>query len=511
MKDLASKTLHLPLYIGGEWVDTEVHDEIRSPTDGSLVGTAARGGREEMERAIAAAKSAHEQGDWRNMDPNERADILEAISERMNEHLEELCDLHVRENGVTIRAAIAFHVGYSISHLRYFADCARAYEFEKSGPMLQFPTLAAGLVRKEPVGVCGAIVPWNFPLLLSIWKIGPALAAGNTMVVKADEKTPLIMLKFAEIAHECGLPPGVLNIVTGPGEVVGAQLAEHPDVRKIAFTGSTAVGKLIQKAAADNVKKVTLELGGKGPNIVLEDADLKEAVDGTLFAFLVYSGQACESGTRLLLHDAIYDEFMTALVARAKTVRMGDPLDFDTDMGPIISAEQKARIESYIEKGKAEGATLVLGGGTAESVAGGYWIEPTIFTDVTNDMTIAQEEIFGPVLSVIRIHSDEEAIAIANDTEYGLSAGVWTTDTDRGIDIARKIESGTVWVNDWHMVNHLYPFGGYKQSGLGRELGPGALDEYTETKFIHADMTRNLDAHIFDVVVSAPWGSESDA
>jgi betaine-aldehyde dehydrogenase len=510
VKDSANDALHLPLYIDGKWVDTPDRTEILSPIDGQLVGTAAAGGEDEMAQAIAAAKSAHERGDWRNMDPEERADILEAISDRMNEQLDELCELHVRENGVTIRAAIAFHVGYAIAHLRYFADSARSYEFEKSGPMLEYPTLAAGLIRKEPVGVCGAIVPWNFPLLLAIWKIGPALAAGNTIVVKADEKTPLILLKFAEIAHECGLPAGVLNVVTGLGQVVGAQLAAHPDVRKIAFTGSTAVGKLVQQAASDNLKKVTLELGGKGPNIVLEDADLREAVDGTLFAFLVYSGQACESGTRLLLHDAIYDRFMEALIARAKTVVMGDPMDFDTDMGPIISARQKARIQSYIEAGKAEGATLALGGGDPTAVEGGYWIEPTIFTDVTNDMKIAREEIFGPVLSVIRIHSDEEAIAIANDTEYGLSAGVWTQDTERGVAIARQIESGTVWVNDWHMVNHLYPFGGYKQSGLGRELGPQALDEYTETKFIHADMTRSLDAHIFDVVVSTPWEDMSD-
>ncbi len=511
MKDNQSDNLHLPLYIGGRWVDTEERDEIRSPTDGHLVGTAAHGGTAEMEQAIAAAKAAHDEGDWRRMDPDERADIMQAISDKMNDQLDELCDLHVRENGVTMRAAIAFHVGYAISHLRYFADCARTYEFEKSGPILEFPTLAAGFVRKEPVGVCGAIVPWNFPLLLAIWKIGPALAAGNTIVVKADEKTPLILLKFAEIAHDCGLPAGVLNVVTGIGEEVGALLAGHPDVRKIAFTGSTEVGKLVQKAATDNLKKVTLELGGKGPNIVLEDADLREAVDGTLFAFLVYGGQACESGTRLLLHDKIYDRFMSALIARAKTVRLGDPMDFDTDMGPMISAEQKARIMSYIEKGKSEGATLALGGDEPQVIDGGHWVSPTIFTDVTNDMTIAREEIFGPVLSVIRIHSDEEAISIANDTEYGLSAGVWTNDTERGIEIARKIESGTVWVNDWHMVNHLYPFGGFKQSGQGRELGPNALDEYTEAKFIHADMTRNLDSHIFDVVVSTPWEDEDDA
>jgi len=285
---------------------------------------------------------------------------------------------------------MGFHVGYAISHLRYFADLARVYEFEHSGPLLEYPTLASGVVRREPIGVCGAIVPWNFPLLLAVWKIGPALASGNTIVVKVDEKTPLTLLKFAEVCHACGLPRGVLNVITGDGPDVGAKLAAHKDVRKIAFTGSTEVGKMIQRNAANNVKRVTLELGGKGPNIVLEDADLQEAVDGTLFAVLVYSGQACESGTRLLLHDRIYDRFMDALLRRIKSVKIGDPLSFETDMGPVISKRQQDRILRYIETAQKEGATLLYGGGIpkGKEFENGFWVEPTILSNVTNDMTV---------------------------------------------------------------------------------------------------------------------------
>ncbi|MCG8371155.1 MAG: aldehyde dehydrogenase family protein [Proteobacteria bacterium] len=494
------------MLIGGEWVDAPGKYAVTSPATGELVATAAKGTAAHAEAAIQAARQSYEKGEWRNLPAEKRADLLEEISEQMSLQLDELSDLQCRENGATIRQALAFHIGYSISHLRYFADLTRTFPFEESGPLLRYPTLACGTTRREPIGVCGAIVPWNFPLLLALWKIAPALAAGNSIVVKPDEKTPLTLLAFARIARECGLPDGVLNVVTGDGPDVGGALAGHPDVRKIAFTGSTAVGRIIQRQAASNVKRVTLELGGKGPNIVLADADTDIAVDGALFAFLLYSGQACESGTRLLLPSGIHDEFLERLVERAKTVKLGDPLDFDTDMGPVISPEQQRRILGYIASGKSEGATLRLGGGVPQGAAfeNGYWVEPTIFSDVTNDMTIAREEIFGPVLCVMRYESEEEAIAIANDTEYGLSAGVWSRDIERAMEIANRLEAGTVWINDWHMVNCQYPFGGYKQSGLGRELGPDALTEYTEAKFVHVDMTGRLESHVFDVVASTP-------
>lgn len=497
-------TPHYTMYIDGEWVDADGTFEIVNPATEELVATAARGTVEHADQAVAAALLAHEDGEWRNTPPEERAAVLSRIVEGLNERMDELVELHVAENGVTIRQAIAFHIGYSISHLQYFADLARTYEFEHSGPVLSYPTAAAGLVRREPIGVVAGIVPWNFPLLLAVWKLGPALAAGNCVVLKPDEKTPLTLLELAKVADEVGLPKGVLNIVTGAGEEVGARLASHPDVRKIAFTGSTAVGKTISKLAADNVKKVTLELGGKGPNIVLEDADFDQAVDAALFACCLYQGQACESGTRLLLPESRYDEFLERLVERAAAIRVGDPADFDTDVGPIISAEQKQRIEHYVELGQKEGAKLVFGGKPlqGEQYERGFWVGPTILADVDNSMTVACEEIFGPVLVVLKYRTVDEAVQIANDTEYGLSAGVWSEDIDTALDVAKRLEAGTVWINDWHMVNVAYPFGGYKQSGIGRELGPRALDEYTEEKFIHIDLARTIDNKVYDMVVA---------
>ena len=494
------------MLVGGDWVDSDDWFEIRSPATEELVASVAKGGREHADRAIAAAKAAHADGRWRRMQPAERAAVLGAIADRLTERANDLAVLEALENGAPVRQAGAFQIGFSIAHLRYFAGQARSYGFEQTGPLLKTPTLASGIVRREPVGVCAAIVPWNFPLLLAMWKIGPALAAGNTIVVKPDEHTPLTLLEFARIAQECGLPPGVLNVVPGEGPVVGARLASHPDVRKIAFTGSTAVGREIMRMAAGNVKRLTLELGGKGPNIVLDDADLELAADGTLFACLMNQGQACESGTRAIVAATVHDKFVERLIERASTIRVGDPLDPATDFGPVISAKARDRILGYIETGQAEGATLAYGGGrpAGPEFKRGFWVEPTIFTDVRNDMTIAREEIFGPVLAVIRAESTDQAIRIANDTEYGLSAGIWSTDNQRALDVAAQLEAGTVWVNDWHMVNAAYPFGGYKQSGLGRELGPHALDEYTEEKFVHVDLSGRLDRRAYPLLLSAP-------
>ena len=497
---------HYAMFIDGDWVDTDDRFEIRSPATEELVATVAKGGVEHTDRAVAAAQAAHEDGRWRQTPPHERGALLDAIADRLTERLNDLAVLESQENGAPVRQAGAFQIGFSIAHLRYFAGLARDYAFERTGPLMRVPTLATGLVRREPVGVCAAIVPWNFPLLLAMWKIGPALAAGNAMVIKPDEHTPLTLLEFARIAQECGLPPGVLNVVPGEGPVVGARLASHPDVRKIAFTGSTAVGREIMRMAAGNVKRLTLELGGKGPNVVLDDADLDLAADGTLFGCLMNQGQACESGTRIIVAEAIHDKFVERLIERTRTITIGDPLDIATDLGPVISAEARDRILRYIDSGQAEGATLACGGGVPAGprFERGFWVEPTIFTDVRNDMTIAREEIFGPVLSVIRAESTEAAVRIANNTEYGLSAGVWSTDNQRALDIAGQLKAGTVWVNDWHVVNAAYPFGGYKQSGIGRELGPHALDEYTEEKFVHLDLSGRLDRRAYALLLSTP-------
>lgn len=490
---------HYPMYINGQWVDTAQRESVIDPATEEVIGTVPMGGVAETDQAVAAALAAHQSGDWRSRTPEERAEVLDRIVAILNDRMDELVELHVRENGVTVRQAMAFHVGYAISHLQFFADLARSYEFERSGKLLSYPTAAAGLIRREPIGVVAGIVPWNFPLLLAIWKIGPALAAGNCMVIKPDLQTPLTLLEFARAADEAGLPAGVLNVITGDGPEVGGRLADHPDVRKIAFTGSTKVGREIQARASVNVKRTTLELGGKGPNVVLEDADMDTAVDAALFACCLYQGQACESGTRLILPASIHDEFVERLVKRAADIRLGDPADFDTDMGPIINARQRQRILDYIALGETEGATVAYRGEAPDGP--GFWVAPTILTNVTNDMVVAREEIFGPVLCVIKVNSVAEAVAVANDTEYGLSAGVWSEDVDAALDVARQLESGTVWINDWHMVNAEYPFGGYKQSGLGRELGPHALDEYTEEKFIHIDLSRDPARRVYDIVL----------
>lgn len=501
MAEPAVAVPHYRMYIEGEWIDTGEHYKVINPANENLVATAAKGRVEHADRAVAAALAAHRRGEWRNTPPEDRAAIMTRIVEILNERMDDIVELHVAENGVTVRQAMAFHVGYAISNLQYFADLARTYVFETPGPMLGYPTMATGVIRREPIGVVAGIVPWNFPLLLAVWKIGPALAAGNCVVIKPDEKTPATLLELARAAHDAGLPRGVLNVVTGEGEEVGQRLSAHPDIRKIAFTGSTAVGRLIAQQAAANVKKVTLELGGKGPNIVLPDADLDTAVDGALFAFCLYQGQACESGTRLLLPDSLHDEFVSRMIERAKSIKMGDPADFDTDMGPIISAEQKARIESYLELAPKEGARVAFQGEVPDGP--GHWVPVTILTDVTNDMRVAREEIFGPVLCVLRYSTVEEAIQIANDTEYGLSAGVWSEDIGAAMEVASQLESGTVWINDWHMVNARYPFGGFKQSGIGRELGPRSIDEYTEEKFVHVDLSRTRGRRVYDLVVPA--------
>jgi acyl-CoA reductase-like NAD-dependent aldehyde dehydrogenase len=501
---------HHGMFIGGEEVDSDEVYEIRSPATEDLVATVAKGGVEHADRAIQTARAAFESGDWSRKPPEERRRVMTRIADRLGEEFEELIVAEISANGATVRQAGGFHVGLAAPHFMHFAELAEAYEWERQIPTADYPTKSMNVLRREPLGVCAGIVPWNFPLVLGLWKAAPALAAGNSVVLKPDEKTPLSLLALARIAHEEGVPAGVFNVVTGDGPEVGARLAAHPDVDKIAFTGSTDVGREIMRLASGTVKKISLELGGKGPVLVLDDADVDTAVDAALFGCCLYSGQMCESGTRLLLPDNLHDEFVERMLERVATIKIGDPFDFDTDFGPVISAEQRDRILGYIEAGKEEGAELRCGGGAPEGpeFERGYWIEPTVFTGVTNEMRIAREEIFGPVLSVIRYSGDDEGIRIANDTIYGLSAAVWSTDLERGQEVAGRIRAGTVWVNDVHMVDCKLPFGGYKQSGLGREIGPDALDEYTEAKHIHVDLSQRLDRRVYDLLLSTPPGKD---
>jgi acyl-CoA reductase-like NAD-dependent aldehyde dehydrogenase len=492
------------MLIDGKPVESDRVLEIHDPQNEELVATVACGGDEHVDAAVEAAQRSFKSGEWSRATPAERAAVLRATAEKVGARLDDLVELEIMANGATVRQATGFHIGYVAPHLEYFADLADRYEFERPAPRATFPTLAQSTVRREPIGVVGAIAPWNFPLLLGLWKMAPALAAGNSVVIKPDEKTPLSTLEFARIAEECGLPPGVLNVVPGHGAEAGARLAAHPGVGKIGFTGSTDVGREIMRLAADTVKKVTLELGGKSPSIVLDDADLETAVDGVLYGCFLYSGQICESGTRLLVPESLHDEFVERLIERASTIKLGDTRDWETDLGPVVSARQHDRILGYIASGVEQGARIVLGGGTpkGEQFERGHWIEPTIFTDVTNDMRIAREEIFGPVLSVIKYGSEAEAVEIANDTTFGLASSIWSGDNDRALTMANEIEAGSVWINDAHQINCQVPFGGYKQSGIGRELGPDALDEYTETKNIHLDLSGRRDRRPYDVLLS---------
>ena len=497
---------HHQMFIDGKDVDSAEFYEIRSPATEELVCTMAKGGVDHADLAVAAARAAFERGDWARKPQDERAAIMTRIAERLGEDMEEFIEAEIGPNGATVRQATGFLVGLASPHFLHFAEQAASFEFEHDVPTAAYPTMSMNRIRREPLGVCAAIVPWNFPLLLGIWKIGPALAAGNSIVVKVDEKTPLSLLRLAQVAHEEGLPAGVLNVVSGDGAEVGARLASHPDVDKVAFTGSTAVGREIMRLASGTVKKVSLELGGKGAVILCDDADLDVAIDGILFGCMLYSGQICESGTRLLVPAALHDEVVARLVERAKTIKLGDPSDFDTDMGPVVSERQRDRILAYFEQARADGVTFALGGGVpdGDEFAKGWWIEPTIMVGATNDLEICCEEIFGPALVVVPYDSLGEAVTIANQTQYGLTAGVWSTNYEHAVEIAGRLRAGTIWINNWHQIDPALPFGGYKQSGLGRELGPDALNEYTEVKHIHVDLTQSKDRHLFDVLLSTP-------
>lgn len=483
-------------FINGKWepsVNGETFD-VLNPATGELVARVAKGTAEDVDRAVKAARDAYDQGDWKNMKPGDRANVLNLIAYQITEHAEELIFLEAVSSGGTVRRIKSNDILQMADLFQTMAKFIVEYPFSEALPVPSFPGPAQSFIWREPIGVCAAVTPWNLPMVIATWKIAPALAMGNTIVLKPASYTPLSTLKLAEIISNV-VPPGVINVVSGPGDGVGEALVTHPQVDKVAFTGSTEVGRRIMSFASGTVKKTTLELGGKSPNILLEDADLELALPGSLFGVFLHSGQLCESGTRLFVPDKIYEKVVEGLVALASKLKLGNPLDLSTDVGPVISKKQKETILSYIEAGKKEGATLALGGKEVQ-VRGcekGHFIAPTIFTNVTNDMKIAQEEIFGPVLSVIRYSHLEKAIRMANDTIYGLAAGVWTRDVNQAYEVARKLQAGVVWINDWHMLRSDAPFGGYKQSGIGREMGKDSLDAYTQVKHVYTSMASELD------------------
>jgi acyl-CoA reductase-like NAD-dependent aldehyde dehydrogenase len=493
-------------YVGGEWVTASDGDtfEVTDPATEEVVGTVPKLSRADAQNAIAKARETFDSGVWSGLAPDERSRIMLQVVEKFTEYEDELAELETRQSGMTIRSTSTVVIGYCINHWDYFARAADRQMQEPLEPV-SFPTHSYNFVLREPIGVCAGIVPWNFPLVMAVWKLAPALAMGNSVVLKPASNTPLTALRLAELLDETDLPKGVVNVITGGGASVGEELASNPLVDKVSFTGSTVVGRRIMQLASSTIKKVTLELGGKSPNIVYEDANIEAAVDGALWATFFHQGQVCESGTRLILPESIHDDFVERLVARAKTIKLGDTMDYDTDMGPLVSAEQLETVTNYVRIGREEGAKVVLGGSPVEGPNGkGHYFEPTIFTDVDNKMTIAQEEIFGPVLSVIKVKNDNEAIAVANDSIYGLASAVWTEDYDRALETAKALKAGTVWINDHHLINCVAPFGGYKQSGIGRELGPYGLNEYTEVKHVHVDLSRDPDSKMFGVLLSEP-------
>ncbi|RUV71756.1 MAG: aldehyde dehydrogenase family protein [Mesorhizobium sp.] len=480
---------HRRMFVDGAWLDARSGRimETRNPATGAVIATVPRGDRDDIELAVAAARRAFD-GPWSRYKPYERQVLLLRIADLFEKHWEEISRSDTTDMGMPIVRTLA-NRNRVIGMLRYYAGMATSLHGETIENSL--PGEIVSFTRKEPVGVVGAIIPWNAPTAASIWKIGPALAAGCTVVLKPSEEAPLTPLLVADIMNEAGVPPGVVNIVTGTGAEAGAALAEHVGVDKIVFTGSTATGQSIVRASAGNLKRVSLELGGKSPVIVCADADLDRAVPVAAMSVFANSGQICIAGSRLFVERSIHDEFVERLAVYAKGLRIGDGIDPATEIGPLVSEKQLQRVASYLEAGTAEGATLVTGGERLMegALAAGNFLAPTVFAGVSDDMRIAREEIFGPVISALPFDTLDEAVERANNTPYGLAAGVFTQNLATAHQLSRKIRAGSVWVNTYHAIDPAMPFGGYKMSGYGREGGAEHLDEYLNTKgvFIRID------------------------
>ncbi|HEY6553556.1 MAG TPA: aldehyde dehydrogenase family protein [Vicinamibacteria bacterium] len=473
------------MLIDGSWVSSAETFDVKNPATDAVIAKVPKASAADVDRAVQAARRAFE-GGWRDVTAQERGRILLRLAEKMRAELPRLAQIETENSGKPIVES-----EYDLT------DVATCFEYygglatKLHGEVLNVPDNAVSMALREPLGVAGQIIPWNYPLLMAAWKLAPALCAGCTMVIKPAEQTPLTLLEFARFFEECGLPKGVVNVVTGFGET-GAAIVAHPDVDKIAFTGSMEVGKVIMRSAADTLKKVSLELGGKSPNIFFADADFESAVDGALFGVFVNQGEVCSAGSRVLIQRPIYKKMLDAMVEKAKTIKLGSGMDRATKMGPVVSQEQMERVMRYQEIGKKE-AKVGVGGGRA-SVPGfekGYFVEPTIFYDVDNSATIAREEIFGPVMSVIPFDDEAEALKIANDTPYGLAAAVWSRDIFKCFRMVKRLQAGIVWVNHMQPTYVEAPWGGYKMSGIGRELGPWGAEEYLQVKQVHINLNES--------------------
>jgi betaine-aldehyde dehydrogenase len=472
------------MHINGEWLESNngKYFPVYDPSTEEIIAEVPDASEADVNRAVAAARAAFDSGPWPQTTAQERGRILFRLAERVRKESAMLAELEARNSGKPIVEA-EFDISDVATCFEYYGGLAT----KVLGHVNPVPDNALSLSLREPIGVAGQIIPWNYPLLMAAWKLAPAIAAGCTCVLKPAEQTPLTALEFSAWLVDAGLPPGVVNIITGFGETAGAPLVRHPDVNKVAFTGSAAVGKQIVKMAADTVKRVTLELGGKSPNIFFSDADFDAAIDGALFGVFINQGEVCSAGSRILVEKPIYSKFVEAMSEKARRIKLGPPLDRETKMGPLVSKEQYERVGSYLEIGKKE-AKLASGGKRPAAIKQGYYVEPTIFYDVSNSSRIAQEEIFGPVAAVIPFSNEAEAIKIANDTPYGLAAAVWSRDIFRAFRVVKALRAGIVWVNHMQPTYVEAPWGGYKQSGFGRELGPWGIEEYLETKQVHINL-----------------------
>ncbi len=474
-------------WIGGRWTDARSGEtrEIVNPADGSVIARVPEMSDEDVTQAVAAARRAFDEGPWPKLPARERGTVLFKIAEAIRARAAAFAEADTRNMGKPIVEA-EFDVADAAHCFEYYGGLASKIH----GETLEVPDTALSMVVREPVGVVGQIIPWNYPLLMAAWKLAPALAAGCTTVLKPAEQTPLSALMLAEILESLELPEGVVNIVTGDGPAAGGALVRDPRVDKIAFTGGVDTGRLVIKGSADTIKRMSIELGGKNPNVVFADADFDAAVDGALFGAFANQGEVCSAGSRLLVERTIYPRMLDALCEKSRRIRLGDPLDRQTKMGPLVTREHQQKVLEYIEVGRRE-ARLVVGGGTPPdaSLAKGFFVEPTIFADVDNRARIAQEEIFGPVLAVIPFETEADAVRLANDTPYGLAGAVWTRDVFRGIRVLKQIRAGILWLNTYHPTYNEAPWGGYKQSGFGRELGLYGLDQYLETKQINLNLS----------------------
>ena len=471
------------LLINGEWVESSRSFDTINPATGEVLTQIAEASKDDVNRAVHAARAAFddESGKWRKMSAGERGRLLWKIADLLEQHIDEIAELETLDNGKPIFESRYVDMPMVIDVFRYYAGWATKI----SGETVNTFENAFTYTLREPVGVVGAITAWNFPLLLASWKLAPALACGNTVVIKPAEQTPLTTLRFAELATEAGLPAGVLNVITG-GPEAGKALVQHPGIDKVAFTGSTIVGKEIMRSAADTLKRVTLELGGKSPNIVFADSDIDNAVKGAINGIFYGKGEVCCAGSRLFVESKVQEEFTDKLVQRAKKLQPGDPLNPKTRLGAIVSEQQMKTVLGYIESGKSEGAQIVTGGNRVSTIGNGkgFFVEPTIFGGVKNEMKIAQEEIFGPVLATLSFGDIDEVAQLANANPYGLAAAIWTNDVKKAHALSKRLRAGTVWINTYGLMDAALPFGGYKQSGFGRELGTHAIDSYTEMKTV---------------------------